>query len=95
MTTWWGATAALFAGAGVVLAALALVRTRSLSASLPILLDLLLVAGLLRLGAADSWRTIIAAATVVALRRLLTRSLRHAAAARAGSAAAMIRGHRA
>ncbi len=65
----------VIAGFGVVLASAVLVRTRQLSAALPVLLDFLLAAGLLRLTAAAPWRAIIAVAVIVILRKVVTWSL--------------------
>jgi hypothetical protein len=56
--------------------ALVLVRTRRPAAALPVLLDLLLAAGLLRLAGDPDWRTIATAAAIVALRRLIGIGLR-------------------
>jgi len=61
--------AALLCGAGV------LVASRSVRAALPVLLDLLLAAGLLRLGSADTWTAIGTAAAIVALRKLVVTGL--------------------
>jgi len=49
-----------------------LATTRDVSAALPVLLDLLLVAGLLRLGATSTWQTIGSAAVVVLIRRIVS-----------------------
>jgi len=53
-----------------------LISTRRLSAALPVLLDLLTAAGLLRLAADPSWQRIASAAAIVALRHLLVHGLR-------------------
>ena len=66
-----GATAAALA-----VGALVLVRTRRPAAALPVLLDLLLAAGLLRLAGDPDWRTIATAAAIVLLRRLIGIGLR-------------------
>ena len=58
--------------AALVLAALALLATRQMAVALPVLLDLLLVAGLLRLEATASWEAIGAAGAIVLIRKLAT-----------------------
>ncbi|MCZ4076500.1 DUF1622 domain-containing protein [Rhodococcus sp. H36-A4] len=65
----------LIAGIGVVIASAVLVRTHRLSVALPVLLDFLLAAGLLRLTAAAPWRAIITVAVIVLLRKVVTWSL--------------------
>jgi hypothetical protein len=76
---------ALGAGlAALVAGALVLVRTRRPAAALPVLLDLLLAAGLLRLAGDPDWRAIATAAAIVFLRRLIGIGLR--AGARSWSA---------
>ena len=68
---------------GVGCAALVLVRTRELGQAVPVLLEFLLAAGLLRLTSDATWRAIATAALVVALRKLVVADgLRPAAAAR-------------
>ena len=64
----------LTAGA-VVVAALVWVRTRSWSPAVPVLLELLLAAGLLRLSADGDWRAVATAAVVVVIRTVVRRSL--------------------
>ncbi|CAM3314857.1 MULTISPECIES: DUF1622 domain-containing protein [Williamsia] len=71
--------ALIIAAAGVVLAAAVLVRTRQLTVALPILLDLLLAAGVLRLSAAAPWQAIMVTAVVVVLRKAASWSLRRIA----------------
>ena len=56
---------ALVGGAAV------LVRTRSLAQALPVLLELLMAAGLLRLSHDPTWRGIATAAVLVLLRRFV------------------------
>ena len=56
----------------VVLAAAVLAATRSARTALPVLLDLLLVAGLLRLSATGTWEAIGSAALVVVVRKVAT-----------------------
>ncbi len=55
----------------LLVSALTLVATRNPWVALPVLLDLLLAAGLLRLSATASWRAIATAATIVAIRKLV------------------------
>ncbi|MDT0274318.1 hypothetical protein [Blastococcus goldschmidtiae] len=69
--------AALAVGVGALVAgALVLVRTRRPSVALPVLLELLLAAGLLRLAGDPSWGTIATVAALVLLRRLIGAGLR-------------------
>lgn len=69
--------AALMISAGALLAgALALAVTRRPALALSVFLDLLLAAGLLRLVGHPGWRTILTAAAIVALRRLIGVGLR-------------------
>ena len=56
---------------GVVCAVAVLARTRSLAQALPVLLEFLLAAGLLRLSQDQTWRAIATAAAVVGLRKLV------------------------
>lgn len=60
-------------------AALVLVAARDPRVAIAVLLELLLAAGLLRLADDPGWRQIVTAAAIVALRRLLSFDLRHAA----------------
>lgn len=55
----------------VLVAVLLWVTTRSWSPAMPVFLELLLAAGLLRLGATDSWRAIGGAAMIVVIRTLV------------------------
>ena len=76
------ATAALLvATAALVAAGTAFARTRSLSQALPVLLDLLTAAGLLRLAATPSWNVLAVTAIVIGLRRLVTAGIRTARSA--------------
>ena len=68
--------------AGLALSALTLLSTRRLSAALPVLLDLLLAAGLLRLSATASWQAIASAAAIVVIRKLATLGITAARRAR-------------
>jgi hypothetical protein len=65
------AAALLVSTAALVAAATALAVTRRLRAALPVLLDLLTAAGLLRLAADPDWDSIVLAAAVVGLRHLI------------------------
>ena len=72
--------------AGLVLAGFALLTTRRLATALPILLDFLLAAGLVRLGATASWQAIASAAAIVLIRKLASLGIAAARRARAASA---------
>ncbi len=73
------ATAALLvATAALVAAGMTFGRTRSLRQALPVLLDLLTAAGLLRLAAAPSWTVLTVTALIVGLRRVITAGIRTA-----------------
>jgi hypothetical protein len=65
------AAAVVVASAGVLLAAGVLVVSRRLTVALPVLLDMLMAAGLLRLGAGAAWSAIATAAATVLLRKLV------------------------
>jgi hypothetical protein len=64
------------AAAALVAGALALATTRRPRAALPVLLDLLLAAGLLRLTGDPGWPALATAASIVALRQLIGAGLR-------------------
>jgi len=74
--------------AAVVVAVLVLLSTRDPWTALPVLMDLLLAAGLLRLTAAEGWEEIGAAGAVVLLRQVLRRGLARSRSARSGPAPA-------
>jgi hypothetical protein len=80
MTAWPGELPSLLAlgvsSAAIVAGVLALVATRRPLLALKVLLDLLLAAGLLRLTGDPGWRTILTAAAIVAVRRLIGVGLR-------------------
>ncbi len=57
------------AGAGLILAVAVALRTARLLVALPVLLDMLLAAGLLRLSADAPWPAIATTATIVVLRK--------------------------
>jgi hypothetical protein len=77
-----GAAALLVVAAAILAAALALLRTRSLRLALPVLLDLLTAAGLLRLAVTPTWGVLVVTAIVIGLRRLVTAGIRTASEAR-------------
>ena len=74
--------------AALLVAALVLLVTRKVAAALPVLLDLLLAAGLLRLSATASWQAIASAAGIVVVRKLATLGIAAARRARAEPASA-------
>jgi hypothetical protein len=66
------ATAALLCTVlALVCGAAVLARTRSLAQALPVLLELLMAAGLLRLSHDPTWRALATAAVLVGLRKLV------------------------
>ncbi|SET10006.1 DUF1622 domain-containing protein [Geodermatophilus poikilotrophus] len=70
-------TLALLVTAAALLAGLVgLVATRRPAAALPVFLDLLVAAGLLRLVGEPSWQALATAASIVVLRRLIGFGLR-------------------
>jgi hypothetical protein len=72
-----GATLALLVTAAALAAGLvALLATRRPAAALPVLLDLLVAAGLLRLVGQPSWQAPATAAAILVLRRLIGFGLR-------------------
>jgi hypothetical protein len=73
------AAALVVAGGAVVVGLLALLGTGRLSAALPLTLELLTAAGLLRLAADQTWAAILGAALIVLLRQLLAAALRRGA----------------
>ena len=84
--TWWpaplvGGVALGIIGAGLVVAAAVLAATRRPLFALKVLLDFLLAAGLLRLTGDPGWATVLTAAAIVAVRRLLGVGLRAGAPA--------------
>jgi hypothetical protein len=74
--------------AALLVAGLVLLVTRQVATALPVLLDLLLAAGLLRLSATASWQAIASAAAIVLIRKLVTLGLAAARRARAEPASA-------
>jgi hypothetical protein len=77
-----GAAALLPVVAAILVGALVLVCTRSLRQVLPVPLDLLPAAGLLRLAETPTWAALAVTVIVIALRRLVTSGIRTASAAR-------------
>lgn len=75
MTGFADGLALLVAAGGLVAAALVLGRTRRVAVALPVLLDLLTAAGLLRLAADPDLRRLLAAALVVSVRQLASLGL--------------------
>jgi len=75
------AAALLVAAAAIAAAAVVLVRTRSLRQALPVLLEFLTAAGLLRLAAAPTWAGLAVTVAVIVLRRLVNAGVRTAATA--------------
>ena len=71
-----GTLALLVTAAALVAGLVALVATRRPAAALPVLLDLLVAAGLLRLVGQPSWQALATAAAVILLRRLIGFGLR-------------------
>jgi hypothetical protein len=75
VATLLAAAATLVAAAALVFGGLTLAASRSPRAALPVFLDLLMAAGLLRLGVADTWQAISTAALLVAARKLAVTGL--------------------
>ena len=71
MTSLAGTGALVCTVLGLVSAAAVLARTRSLGQALPVLLEFLMAAGLIRLTSAAPWRAIATAAVIVVLRKLV------------------------
>jgi hypothetical protein len=74
--------ALLVTAAGLIVAAVALVRTRRAPLALALLLDFFTAAALLRLAAPPSWPAIGAAALTIVIRQLASRALAAARGAR-------------
>jgi hypothetical protein len=66
------------AAAGVLLGGAVWLATHRLRTALPVTLELLTAAGLLRLSSDNTWRAIGTAAAVIAIRKLVQISLLHA-----------------
>jgi hypothetical protein len=78
----------LVAAAGVVMAVVAGLVMGRLLAGLPLLLDLMLAAGLLRLAVATQWPALISAAAIIVIRKLVLAGLRQSRGATVRAAAA-------
>lgn len=63
--------ATVITGAAVVIAVLVWMATGGWRPAMPVFLELLLAAGLLRLSAADDWHAIAAAASIVVIRAVI------------------------
>jgi hypothetical protein len=68
--------ALVFTGAGLVAAALALVRTRQILWAMTILLDFFTAAGLLRLVGPPTWRSLATVTLTISIRQLASLGLR-------------------
>jgi hypothetical protein len=75
MNAWPQTAAVLITALGLVAAAAAWRLTHTVRGALAVLLDFLTAAGLLRLAGEPSWDSVLLAAAVIALRRLLGASL--------------------
>ncbi len=60
---------------GVIIGMCALVVTRDLGAALPITLDFLMAAGLLRLATTQTWQAIATAAAILLIRKVVSLGL--------------------
>ena len=74
--------ALIVTAAGLIVAVVALARTRRARLALALLLDFLTAASLLRLAAPPSWPALGAAALIIAIRQLASRALSSARGAR-------------
>ncbi|MET9929877.1 MULTISPECIES: hypothetical protein [unclassified Streptomyces] len=75
MNTWLHAASLLLTICGLLGAAAAYRTTRTFRSALAVLLDFLTAAGLIRLAGDPSWSGILQAASVIALRKLLSTGL--------------------
>ena len=73
MSTMTSSAALLCTVLGLVSAGVVLGRTRQLGQALPVLLELLMAAGLLRLTSDATWRALATAAAIVGVRTLVVR----------------------
>ncbi|MDH2415266.1 hypothetical protein [Nocardioides sp. CER19] len=71
------AAATLLVAAALGTAALVLITTGSIRTALPVLLDLLAAAGVIRLASANTWAAVGSAALVVVIRKLTAAGLIH------------------
>jgi hypothetical protein len=76
MTDLIDAAALICTAAGLLVGALAMVRTRQLTTALPCVLDLFTAAGMLRLTGATSWEAPATAGGILLIRHLVSRGLR-------------------
>ncbi len=76
MTQLLDMVAIMLTGAALVAAAVVLASTRQLACALPVLLEFLTAAGLIRLARDPTWTSLLMAAGVIALRRLILLTLR-------------------
>ncbi len=67
--------AAGIAAAGIVAGAVAAARSGSIRVGIPIMLDLWMAGGLLKLSADSAWSSIAIAAVTIALRKLVSRGV--------------------
>ncbi|MFC8270326.1 DUF1622 domain-containing protein [Streptomyces cinereoruber] len=75
MNTWLHTASLLLTVCGLLSAIAAYRTTRTFRSALAVLLDFLTAAGLIRLAEDPSWNSILQAAAVIALRKLLTTGL--------------------
>jgi hypothetical protein len=61
--------------AAVLVALLVLLSTRKISVALPVALELLMAAGLIRLSASSTWQAIASAALIVLIRKVVVHSM--------------------
>ncbi len=80
-------TALVVVVVGIALSAAVLASTRDLQAALPVLLDFMLAAGLLRLSATATWQAIASAAGIVVIRKIVVAGIGAGRRARAEAAA--------
>jgi hypothetical protein len=74
------AAARLIAGSGVLLATAVYLATGRLTVALPVLLDMLMAAGVLRLGAEAPWSSVATAAAIIVLRKVVLTGIHQASA---------------
>ena len=86
MTTLVQQAALVLTAVGLLLGGATSVATRQPLAGLPLLLEFLLAAGLLRLAVLNTWAAIATVAAIVVVRKVSTLGIRVAVRARAGSA---------
>lgn len=79
-------TSLLVVVVGIALSAAVLASTREPQAALPVLLDFMLAAGLLRLSATATWEAIASAAGIVVIRKIVVAGIGAGRRARAEAA---------